>query len=319
MPRFERIHVHLPMLIPFANHPVEQRLDGREFVILQDDEQLIAALPEMEILMAFRPPPGHWAKAEKLQFVQVPGAGVDSLISQPDLHPDVVVCNASGSHEPEMSEFVITMLHATTYRVLQLIDQQRERFWRSQLIPGHALDGGKLCILGLGTIGANVARRASALGMDVVGVRHSGRPVDHVRSVVTPDRRLEVLDGATALVVITPLTDDTRGLVGAEELAALAPGAVVVDVSRGGVVEIDALVAALDSGHVFGAAVDVFETEPLPIESPLWNIPNLIITPHTAGASADYTRRISDMFANNLEAFERGEVPPGQVSRVRGY
>lgn len=319
MPRFERIHVHLPMLTPFANHPVEQRLGDRELVILENDEELIAALPEMEVLLAFRPPPGHWAEAEKLRFIQVPGAGVDSLIGQPDLAPDVVVCNASGSHEPEMSEFIIAMLHATTYRVLQLVDQQRARKWRSQLIPGHALDGGKLCILGLGTIGANVARRAAALGMEVVGVRHSGRPVDHVSTVVTPDRRLEVLDGATALVVITPLTEETRGLVGAEELAALAPGAVVVDVSRGGVVEIDELVAALDTGHVFGAAVDVFEKEPLPVENPLWDIPNLIVTPHTAGSSADYTRRISSMFADNLEAFERGDTPPGEVNRALGY
>lgn len=319
MTRFERIHVHLPVLEEFANHPIEQRLAGRELVILEDDDALIAALPEMEVLLAFRPPPGHWAKAEKLRFIQVPGAGVDSLIGQPDLLPEVAVCNASGSHEPEMSEFIIAMLHATTYRVLQLVDQQRARHWRSQLIPGHALDGGTLCILGLGTIGANVARRATALGMNVVGVRHSGQPVDGVSTVVTPDRRLDVLQGATALVIITPLTEETRGLVSAEELAALAPGAVVVDVSRGGVMQVDDLVAALGSGHIFGAAVDVFEEEPLPADSPLWDVPNLLVTPHTAGSSADYKRRISSMFADNLEAFERGDTPPGLVDRSLGY
>lgn len=319
MTRFERIHVHLPMLRPFANHPEDQRFGDRELVILESDEAFIDALPEIEVLMAFRPPPGHWAKAEKLRFIQVPGAGVDSLTGQPDLGPDVAVCNASGSHEPEMSEFIIAMLHATTYRVPQLVDQQRAHVWRSQLIPGRAIDGGTLCILGLGTIGGNVARRAAALGMDVVGVRHSGKPVDHVTTVVTPDRRLEVIDGATALVIITPLTEETRGLVGAEELAALAPGAVVVDVSRGGVMEIDALVEALESRHVFAAAVDVFETEPLPTDSPLWDVPNLLVTPHTAGSSADYTRRISRMFADNLEAFERGDTPPGLVNRSLGY
>ena len=319
MTRIERIHVHLAVLENFANDPVQQRMGDRELVILEDDDALLAALPEIEALIAFRPPTGHWAEAEKLRFIQVPGAGVDSLVSQPDLHPDVVVCNASGSHEPEMSEFILSMLHATTYRFLQLVDQQRARRWRSQLIPGHALDGGTLCILGLGTIGANVAKRAAALGMRVVGVRHSGRPVDHVDTVVTPDRRLEVLQNATALVIVTPLTEETKGLVGADELAALAPGAVVVDVSRGGVMEIDELVTALDTGHIFGAAVDVFEQEPLPKESPLWDVPNLLVTPHTAGSSAEYTRRISDMFADNLEAFERGEKPPGQVDRALGY
>ncbi len=319
MTRFERIHVHLPILEHFANHPDEQRLGDRELVILEDDDALLAALPEIEVLLAFRPPPGHWAKAENLKFIQVPGAGADSLTSQTDLSPDVAICNASGSHEPEMSEFVIAMLHAVTYRVPQLIDQQRAHHWRSQLIPGRAIDGGTMCILGLGTIGANVARRAEALGMNVVGVRHSGNPVDHVSTVVTPDRRLEVISGATALVIITPLTEETRGLVGAAELAALAPGAVVVDVSRGGVMQIDALVEALDSRHVFGAAVDVFDTEPLPADSPLWDQEHLLVTPHTAGSSSDYMRRISSMFADNLEAFERGETPPGLVNRTLGY
>jgi len=319
MTRFERIHVHLPVLEHFANHPDEQRLGDRELVILEDDDALIDALPEIEVLMAFRPPPGHWAKAKNLKFIQVPGAGADSLTGQTDLSPDVAICNASGSHEPEMSEFVIAMLHAVTYRVPQLIDQQRAHHWRSQLIPGRAIDGGTMCILGLGTIGANVARRAAALGMDVVGVRHSGKPVDHVRKVVTPDRRLEVIAGATALVIITPLTEETRGLVGPEELAALAPGAMVVDVSRGGVMEIDALLEVLESRHVFGAAVDVFETEPLPAESPLWDQEHLLVTPHTAGSSSDYRRRIASMFADNLEAFERGETPPGMVDRTLGY
>lgn len=319
MTSFPRIHVHLPLLEPYVRHPDELRLADREFVILPDDEAMIAALPEIEILVAFRPPPGHWAEAERLRLIQIPAAGVDSVIAEPDLPPEVVVCNASGSHEPEMSEFVIAMLHAVTYQVPRLVDQQREHRWKSPVVPGPPLEGGTMCILGLGTIGTNVARRATALGMDVVGVRHSGRPVEGVRTVVSPDRRLEVIRGATALVIVTPLTEQTRGMVGADELAALAPGAVVVDVSRGGVTQIDALVDALDRRHVFGAAVDVFDTEPLPADSPLWDTPHLLATPHTAGTSANYQRRTSAVFADNLEAFERGETPPGAVDRTLGY
>ena len=108
-------------------------------------------------------------------------------------------------------------------------------------------------------------------------------------------------------------------MVGAEELAALAPGAVVVDVSRGGVTQIDALLDALDRRHVFGAAVDVFDTEPLPSDSPIWDTPHLLVTPHTAGTSPHYQRRTSRSFADNLEAFERGEAPPGMVDRSLGY
>lgn len=313
------IYIHLPMLEPYVHHPEEHRLDNREFIVLKDNNALIEALPDIEILVTFRPPPGHWEKAERLRFIQIPAAGVDGVANQLGLSDDVVLCNASGTHEPEMSEFVIAMLHAVTYRVPQMVDQQREHTWRTPLTPGHAIEGGRMCVVGLGTIGTNIARRAAALGMDVVGVRHSGKPVDGVRKVVTPDRRLEVIEGATALVVVTPLTEATRGMIGTEELAALAPGAVLVDVSRGGVTRVDALTAALESRHLFGAAVDVFATEPLPADSPLWDTRHLLVTPHTAGTSADYQRRTTSIFADNLEAFERGEIPPGRVDRTLGY
>lgn len=318
MTRFERIHVHLDALADYARHPDEPRLADREFVVLPDDESLIEVLPEVEVLIGFRLPRGHWASAEKLALIQIPGAGVDSVIHQPDLGPDVVICNAGGTHEPEMSEFVMAMLHALTYRVPDLVDRQRQHRWRP-VLPLRSLDGGRLCVLGLGTIGQAVAARARAVGMEVVGVRHSGRPVEGVERVVTPADRLEVLDGATALVIVTPLTPETRGIVGRDELSALAPGAIVVDVSRGGVTDLEALVEGLDDGRIRAAAVDVFPTEPLPEDDPLWDVPNLLVTPHTAGSSADYKRRIASRFADNLLAFERGEPPPGLVDRRLGY
>ena len=262
MPTFERIHVHLPVLADFANDPVERLLGDREFVILEDDAAFIAALPDMEVVMGFRMPPGHWGAATRLKFVQVPGAGVDSIVDQPDLTPDAIICNASGAHDPEMSEFIMAMIHATTYRIPQLVDQQRAHRWKT-VTPTNALTGGRLCIVGLGTIGQSVAARAAGIGMEVVGVRNSGRDVDGVTQVATPADRLDVITGATALVVLTPLTDDTRGMIGSAELAALAPGAVVIDVSRGGVMDITALLASLEAGHIAGAAVDVFDAEPL--------------------------------------------------------
>jgi len=118
---------------------------------------------------------------------------------------------------------------------------------------------------------------------------------------------------------VTPLTPETRGLIGEPELAALAPGAVVIDVSRGGVTDLDALVEALEVGQIAAAAVDVFPTEPLPADDRLWNTPNLLVTPHTAGSSADYQRRIASCFADNLLAFEQGFTPPGKVDRATGY
>ncbi len=316
--RFERIHVHLPALAAYAIDPGEQRLADREFVILADDQELEAAMPDIEVLVGFRFPTGVWGRADNLKLVQIPGAGVDSIVSQPDLPDGVAICNASGAHEPEMSEFIIALLHATTYRIPRITDQQREHRWR-MVVPVRALSGSRLCIVGLGTIGQSVARRAAALGMDVVGVRHSGRPVDGVGDVVRPVDRLDVLRGSNALVVLTPLTEESRGLIGAAELDALAPGAIVVDVSRGNVMDLDALTDRLESGHISAAAVDVFPTEPLPKDDPLWEVPNLLVTPHTAGSSADYPRRIASRFADNLLAFERGDTPPGIVDRTLGY
>ncbi len=316
--RFERIHVHLPALAGYAIDAAEQRLADREFIVLADDAELVDAMPNIEVLVGFSLPSGVWSLAENLRLVQIPGAGVDSIIGQPDLPDEVMICNASGAHEPEMSEFVIALLHATTYQIPRIVDQQREHRWRP-VVPARPLSGSRLCIVGLGTIGQNVARRAAALGMDVVGVRHSGREVEGVGEVVRPSDRLDVIRGSDALVVLTPLTEETRGIIGGTELDALAAGAVVVDVSRGNVTDLDALVARLDSGHISAAAVDVFPTEPLPSDDPLWDVPNLLVTPHTAGSSADYRRRIASRFADNLLALERGEVPPGLVDRALGY
>ena len=131
--------------------------------------------------------------------------------------------------------------------------------------------------------------------------------------------RLDVIAGADVLVVIAPLTDETRGLIGSQELAALRPGALVVDVSRGGVTDVDALVEALGSGQVAAAAVDVFDPEPLPGDSGLWDVPNLLITPHVAGLSRGYVARWAATLADNLDALERGTPLTNVVDRSLGY
>ncbi len=318
MSRIETLHVYDGQLARWLSGPAGELLDGRDVIVLDDAESFAEALPEVEALFGYAMPADHWHRATSLRMIQIPGAGVDSLLPAPDLPEAVQVCNASGSHEPEMPEFVMAMLHALLYRVPQLVDQQRAKTWRI-VRPDRALTGSTLCVVGLGAIGQSVARRAAALGMRVVGVRHSGRPIDGVDHVVTPDRRLDVLDGADAVVVITPLTEATRGLIGEAELAVLADGAVVVDVSRGGVTDMHALVAALGSGKVGGAAVDVFETEPLPDDSPLWEVPGLFVTPHTAGWSSDYVTRIVKITVENLEAIEAGRTPPTLIDRTLGY
>jgi phosphoglycerate dehydrogenase-like enzyme len=310
------VHLHLPGWSSVMGGIILDKRPSLDLRVVDDRDELLELLPEIEVLLAFRPP-GQWERATALRLLQVPGAGVDSVLPAPDLPEQVVVCNATGTHHPHMPEFAISMLLALAKRIPTFVDQQRDRSWRNRM--PIVLHGTTMAVVGLGTIGEGVATLARALGMRVVGVRRSGGSVDGVDEVVTPDRLAEVLPRCQSVVVVTPLTPQTRGLIGSAALAHLPEGALLVDVSRGGVVDVDATVAALRSGRLAGAALDVFETEPLPDDSPLWDEPGLLITPHNAGLSPDYFPRIADLFLANLDALVAGSPPPTAVDRARGY
>ncbi|MEZ5228372.1 MAG: D-2-hydroxyacid dehydrogenase [Acidimicrobiales bacterium] len=309
----DTIHVYPGSLAKFLA-PLVDALPGREVVFVED---LPAALPDIEVLVHFTREPFDWAPATKLRLIQVGGAGVDGLLPAEGLADSVIITNASGSHEPEMPEFAIAMMFALAYNVPTYVEQQRSKVWRPK-VP-RPIVGSTMCVVGMGTIGESIGRRAAALGMTVTGVRRSGEPIDGVSRMATMEQRIDAIAGADVLVVVAPLTDETRGLIGAAELAALAPNAIVVDVSRGGVTDIDAVVAALESGHLAGAAVDVFEPEPLPDNSPLWEVPNLLVTPHTAGNSRNYVSRWAETLADNLVALEEGQPLTNVIDRDRGY
>ncbi len=312
----DRVHLY-GEFGPTVTEHLRDRLAPREVVALADADDFEAHVGEIEALMCFRPPGGHWAEAGRLRLVQNGGAGVDSLLPAPDLADDVVVCNAVGIHEPQMPEWILAMLLALSKQLPRLVRQADRHEWRWAM--HRPLHGATLVVHGLGHIGRGVADRAAALGMRVLGTQRTPKEVPGVERVVTPDRLAEVLDGADALVVVAPLTEETRGSVGATELAAMAEGAYLVDASRGGVTDVDALVEALGSGRLAGAVMDVFDTEPLPDDSPLWDVPHLLVTPHVAGLSPDYLERLGEVFADNVERLERGEPLRNVVDRDRGY
>ncbi len=308
-----RVHVY-PSTAKDYLTPIVEVFPDREVIFL---DELEPSLPDIEVLVHLGKELIDWSPATKLRLIQVGGAGVDGLLPASGLADSVVVTNASGSHEPEMAEFAIATMFALAYRLPDYVDQQREKVWK-QRMP-RALEGSTMCVVGLGTIGTAIATRAAALGMRVTGVRRSGAPVEGVSKVVTMDERIDAITGANVLVVVAPLTDETRGLIGPDELAALAPRATMVDVSRGGVSDIDAVVAALASGQLSGAAIDVFEPEPLPSSSPLWDVPNLLLTPHAAGNSRTYVSRWAQTLASNLDALESDRPLQNVVDRTLGY
>jgi phosphoglycerate dehydrogenase-like enzyme len=315
-PRFPVIHGYGP-IAEAMREPLRRAFPEREYRVLADEAALRGGIGEVEVLIALRPPRGIWAGAKRLRLLQMTGAGVDALLPAPDLPPEVQVANARGIHAGQMSEYALGMMLALARRLPRALEQQRRREWR--VFGARRLEGKTLGILGLGAIGETLAEKARALGMRVVATRRSGAPSPHADRVLPPEATAEVVAEADFLVVVLPLTPETRGLLGRELLAALKPSAVLVDMARGGIVDEAALVELLRAGRIEGAALDVFAEEPLPPTSPLWDAPNAILTPHHAGISADYVERVAEIFVENIGRLERGEPLRNAVDRERGY
>ncbi|MEM8903472.1 MAG: D-2-hydroxyacid dehydrogenase [Actinomycetota bacterium] len=294
-----------------------ERLPGTEVVVIPDEPAFADAIGDVEVLFTFRPPTDQWSRAERLRLLQMTGAGVDSVLPAVGLRDDVAICNAVGIHLPEMAEFVLGMVLSLHLGVPKLVDQQRAHDWSWVLHP--ALAGRRVVILGTGKIGVGCAELLRAVGLRVDGVSRSGAPVEGFDRVVTVERRLELLDGADIVVVLVPLTSETVGLVGRDELSVLAPGSQLVDVSRGGIVDHDALRWALREGPLAAAALDVFDPEPLPADDPMWDEPNVLITPHVAALSSAYFDRLVGVLVENVGRLREGRPLINVVDRDRGY
>jgi phosphoglycerate dehydrogenase-like enzyme len=218
----------------------------------------------------------------------------------------------------------MAMLLALAKHLPYVIDAQRDRRWAQNELTGNhlplMLKGRTVGLIGVGTIGSEIAQRASAFGMEVIGVR---RRADR-GTVIGIDRMLAsseldvLLEAADVLVVAAPLTAETEGLLSASALRRMKRGAILINVGRARIIDHGALVEALRSGHLGGAALDVFPQEPLPSDHPLWSLPNVIITPHTSGFRAGHWDDVIDLFSENLKRFEAGE-PVKYVVETLGY
>ena len=249
-----------------------------------------------------------------LEWIHSIQSGVDRFPFDELRDAGVRLTNSTGIHGDAVGETVAGYMLQFARGLHRYRSNQERREWsRADWDEAFTLSGETVCVVGLGTLGRGVAARADALGMDVVGVKRTPTPVDHVRTVhPSPDLRAAVAD-ATFVVVAVPLTDETEGLVGAAELEAMRDDAVLVNVARGSVVDEDALVDALQRGAIGGAALDVFETEPLPEDSPLWGMDEVVVTPHVAAMTDDYYERIAALVRENARRFDAGEPLSNQV------
>lgn len=269
-----------------------------------------------------RPADRFLEQAPDLRWIQTFSAGVDGICT-PALaaRPDITLTAARGIHGDQMAEHSLALLLALTRSLPTFLRQQARREWKRHSLP--EVRGRTLMVVGYGTIGRAIARLGRAVGLSVIGVRRSGegRPEDvgagvEVISVDAMDRRL---GDADYVVVTLPLTDETRGMFGAERLGRMRTGAYLINVGRGQVVDEAALAAAVVNGPLAGAALDVFAEEPLPPDSPLWDLANVIVTPHVAAASPRYFEQVMHIFSANLERFLAGEPLRHVVDVARGY
>jgi len=260
--------------------------------------------------------------ANRLRWMHAAGAGVERYDLGQIAARGVMLTNSSGVSAPNMAEHVLGMMIALTRRFPRLLRAQIQREWRDEATHREVaeLQGQTVLIVGIGEVGRAVAQRAAAFGMRVNGLRRrsDAPPAGFDQIFAIGDFHAAVAD-ADHVVVTLPNTPRSRGLFDAAAFAAMKPGAAIYNVGRGQVIDTSALIVALESGHLGGAGLDVTDPEPLPVDSPLWEMENVLITAHTSGATPRYWERQANLIAENIRRIQHGELPCNLVDLEAGY
>ncbi len=285
-------------------------------------EHLHAVLPEVEVIIAQTAAMGASIPlpeaAPRLKMIYCTSAGLERLAPFDWLPAGVPILNNRGTHARKAGEYGIMALLMLASRIPALATAQREGRW--QALHGSVLEGRHVVVVGVGSLGGSTAVQAKAFGMRVTGVRHTPAPHPACDSVIGFEALDTVLGDAEFLFLAPPLTAETRGMLSRERLAMLPKGAGVVNIGRGGLVDQDAIMDALDSGHLGGAILDVFTPEPVPPGHRLWTTKNLIMTPHvSADDPLTYNPRSLDIFFENLRALQTGQRMPNAFDHAKGY
>lgn len=294
---------------------------GVRFLICLTPEEMVARAPEADVIFTKSLPAEVVSAATRLRWVQAGVAGIERMLANGLGERDVLFTNARGAHGVPIAEMIISMMLAFATGLRTLIQAQTERRWVFHPVVARKfeLEGQRLCVLGAGDIGGTLARKARSLGMRVVAVRRSEAISPDADETRTFDRLLEVLPEVDHVALCLPLTAGTVGIVGERELRAMKTSAYIYNVGRGRSIDQGALLRALQEGWIAGAGLDVTDPEPLPADSPLWGMPNVILGQHTSGSSPYNADRITDIFVENLGRYLRGEPLANVVDRRQGY
>jgi phosphoglycerate dehydrogenase-like enzyme len=293
-------------------------------VVTRDIEAVGSELDQVEIAAGWLRPEDV-LRLPDLRWAQHWAAGVDAFTSNSEItSKDFMLTNGSGVHTIPITEHILAYILSFARGLHCATRAQVNHHWGSPEDPCRAdvfeLPGKTMVLIGVGAIGERTARMATALGVRVIGVRRNpSKGAKTIGEMVSPDRLLEVLPRADFVVLTVPLTAATRGMIGDAELRAMKPSAILINIGRGGTIQEDALIQALQEGRIGGAGLDVFENEPLSPDSPFWDMPNVIITSHYAGHNPHYNDRAMNIFLDNLHHYISGTALHNVVDMEAGY
>ncbi len=299
-----------------------ERAGDYELRFATSPEALRDALPGAEVLLEWNFAADDlaacWAGADALRWIHWSGAGVDAALFSELVASDVTLTNARGIFDRAMAEYVLALMLAFSKQLPQTLALQQKRQWQHRLT--ERLDGRVATVVGVGGIGRATSRMLRAVGVRTIGVGRRERPSDlDFDKTVAMGELGEALALTDFLILILPATAQTDNLVDASMLAQLKPGARVINVGRGNSLNENALLDALESGHVSGAALDVFSDEPLASDHRLWATPNVIVSPHMSGDFIGYEFALADAFLDNLQRYRGGEALLNEINKGEGY
>jgi phosphoglycerate dehydrogenase-like enzyme len=309
------IHDAAPYRQGLARAGLDQRVDVVHVPLTETPGPELLA--RCEAMLAFRAGAGVLARMPRLRWLQALTAGVEGWLALPDLPKNLTLTCARGTHRVQMPENILGALFHLTKPYAGIAQDQTERRWRRRV--SSTLAGATLGILGLGVIGQEVARKAEALEMRVIGTRLRPAPMPHVERVYGPADTDTVLAGSDFVLLLLPVTPDTRGFMNAARLKRMKPGAYLLNFGRGELVVDADLIEAVTAGTIAGAVLDVFTTEPLPSEHPFWGTEGIMVLPHIGGLHPGRDHIVADLLADNLQRFLAGQPLRETVDRARGY
>lgn len=317
-----KILIHYPFSVEELEtfRQLAQSHGGHEIVHATTEAEAIAAAPEIEVILGSFPP-SVCAAAPGLRWVQSFSAGMDKFLF-PEIieRAEVSISNMAGLYASQGGEHAWALLLALARDIPYALESQARGEWQGRAVV--EVTGSTMGLVGMGGFGMEIAKRAAGYDMTLIAVDavRTEKP-DNIAELkpATRENLHDLLRRSDIVMIACPLTQETYHLIGREELAQMKQSAYLINVTRGGIIDEAALIEALEAGQIAGAGLDVCEEEPLPPVNPLWKAPNLIITPHRAGASQHRPRKIFEFYCQNLERYLKGEKPLNVIDKRRGY